>query len=202
LFLPHILRAQLLRSADSDAVSFANNYKNLVFFAHALEILLHAAVEDDDTELSTRLLPGVIAFLDHFDEGLDVVVRCARKTEMSHWDALFDVAGSPQGLFEVRFRLHKLVHRPLLKDPLKICLSTDRLSTAAQYLLILHTLQRAEADNVADAVRLLKAALAAKDTQLCREVMRFLRSVDDSGRALKDAMEQTAIDVPRVQVGP
>jgi hypothetical protein len=84
------------------AVSFASHYRTLVFFAHALEILLHTVVEDDDAEASARLLPEVVGFLDHFDEGLDVVVRCARKTEMTHWGALFDVAGSPEELFEVR----------------------------------------------------------------------------------------------------
>ena len=57
------------------------------------------------------VLPAVIQFLDHFDVALDVVVGCARKTEVTSWRRLFDVVGSPQHLFEVRlmeYLLHPL----------------------------------------------------------------------------------------------
>ena len=48
-------------------------------------------------------LPAVIEFLDHFDVALDVVVGCARKTEMTRWRRLFDIVGDPKALFEVRW---------------------------------------------------------------------------------------------------
>lgn len=122
LFLPHILLAHLNLGQVQEAVSFARNYQSLVFFAHALEILLHTVVEveaapvtppaltNEEVESTQKngddapqgVLPAVIEFLDHFDESLDVVVRCARKTEMTHWPRLFDVVGAPEDLFEVR----------------------------------------------------------------------------------------------------
>ena len=48
------------------------------------------------------VLPLVVEFLDHFPQALDVVVGCARKTEVARWGFLFDVVGPPRDLFEVR----------------------------------------------------------------------------------------------------
>lgn len=93
-------------------MAFASHYQNLVFFAHALEILLHTVVEseatldsaDDSSDLDIApdsVLPTVVEFLDHFDAALDVVVGCARKTEMTRWRRLFHIVGNPKTLFEV-----------------------------------------------------------------------------------------------------
>lgn len=87
-------------------MQFATHYRNLVFFAHALEVLLHSVLEmEEDEKLSEEngdtLLTSTIEFLDHFDQALQVVVGCARKTEMVRWRRLFDVVGNPQSLFEV-----------------------------------------------------------------------------------------------------
>jgi hypothetical protein len=112
LFLHHILLYHLEVRQIREAVAFAAPYQNLVFFAHALEILLHTVVEsestlecvsDTDVELSQEaVLPAVVEFLDHFDAALDVVVGCARKTEMTRWRRLFSIVGNPKALFEVR----------------------------------------------------------------------------------------------------
>lgn len=103
LFLQHILQFQLNAGQVKDAVAFASSYKNLVFFAHALEILLHTVIESDTTNgnEADTLLTTVVEFLDHFDVSLDVVVGCARKTEMTRWRRLFNVVGNPKQLFEV-----------------------------------------------------------------------------------------------------
>jgi len=83
-------------------VQFAVQYQNLVFFSHSLEVLLHTVLEsEDDTTEHETILPAVIEFLDHFDASLEVVVGCARKTEMTRWRRLFDAVGSPRTLFEV-----------------------------------------------------------------------------------------------------
>jgi len=178
LFLHHILRSHLETSQVKEAVIFASHYQNLVYFAHALEILLHDVVESEAEADSTEsdgqeVLATVVEFLDHFDAALDVVVGCARKTEMTRWRRLFDVVGNPKTLFET-------------------CLLSHRLKTAGSYLLVLHNLEQLDEKNV-DAIRLLKIAMESKDWQLCRELLRFLRSIDDSGAALRDALAQTGL---------
>ena len=52
-------------------------------------------------EKSTAILPTVADFLDYFDTSLDVVVGCARKTELTRWPHLFSIVGTPKSLFEV-----------------------------------------------------------------------------------------------------
>lgn len=159
-------------------MAFALHYQHLVFFAHSLEILLHTIVEEDHVEHSSdsegeNVLERTVEFLDYFDVSLDVIVGCARKIEVTRWPRLFDVAGNPKSLFET-------------------CLATGRLKTAASYLLVLHALEQLD-HSQGDAVRLLRAAMAAKEWQLCRDILRFLRSIDDSGAALRVAVTQAGI---------
>lgn len=80
-------------------------------------MLLHTVVESDveatsnneitDGDIPSATLPAVIEFLDHFDSSLDVVVGCARKTELTRWKHLFSVVGNPKVLFEVSFQKKK-----------------------------------------------------------------------------------------------
>jgi RAB6A-GEF complex partner protein 1 len=58
--------------------------------------------------------------------------------------------------------------------------------------LVLHNLEQLDEDNN-DAVRLLKAAVNAKDWRLCRELIRFLRSIDETGAVLRIALSQARI---------
>ncbi|THH21002.1 hypothetical protein EW146_g469 [Bondarzewia mesenterica] len=176
LFLHHILLFHLAADQVREAVLFASHYQHLVFFAHALEILLHTVVESETTtndegqEAPGDVLRAVVEFLDHFDVALDVVVGCARKTEVTRWPRLFDVVGNPKSLFET-------------------CLKSRRLRTAGSYLLVLHSLEQLEAGND-DALRLLRSAVEAKDWQLCRELLRFFHSIDSTGDALREALAQ------------
>jgi RAB6A-GEF complex partner protein 1 len=57
---------------------------------------------------------------------------------------------------------------------------------------VLHALEQLD-DSQADAVRLLRIALASKEWQLCQDILRFLRSIDDSGAALRVAVKQAGI---------
>lgn len=248
LFLHHVLRYHLERGQLREAVFFASHYQGLVYFAHALEILLHAVLEDEadagmgETEyarsetgsvirmerspsvsesdtglpasasgLSIRsgvsgtngitpstsgdlsavvhdpfsasdagddgrrraVLPLVVAFLDHFDESLAVVVGCARKTEVARWAYLFDVVGKPRDLFEK-------------------CLAAEELKTAGSYLLVLHNLEPLE-ESTRHTVRLLRRAAEARNWSLCKDLLRFLRSMDETGDALRYALEEAAL---------
>jgi hypothetical protein len=138
LFLPQFLRYHLSQKHLASALTLASNYSSLVYFAHALEILLHDVLEDEvdnPPNKMKRILPVVIEFLDHFDESLDVVVGCARKTEIDRWERLFEVVGDPRGLFEM-------------------CLEGGKLRTAASYLLVLHNLEEGDGVKVSQSLLL------------------------------------------------
>ncbi|WWC93237.1 hypothetical protein V866_000070 [Kwoniella sp. B9012] len=129
---------------------------------------------------SVSLLSAVIQFLDHFDSSLDVIVGCARKTEIDRWNLLFNLVGSPRDLFE-------------------ICLKENKLRTAASYLLVLHGMldegveQEGGKMDVEDTIRLLKQAIKSKEYHLCKELLRFLHSIDESGSSLRSAIDQVGI---------
>ena len=57
-------------------------------------------------------------------------------------------------------------------------------------MLVLHNLEQREENNK-DALRLLQSAIDAQDWQLCREILRFLHSIDDTGTALRQALIET-----------
>lgn len=67
------------------------------------------------------------------------------------------------------------------------------LKTAGSYLLVLHNLEQLDTESNEEAVRLLRKAVEAKDWTLCRELLRFLRSIDESGGALRKASERAGI---------
>ncbi|GAA6007995.1 hypothetical protein JCM11491_006569 [Sporobolomyces phaffii] len=189
LFLDHILRFHLTRGQSKEAVLFASHYQHLVYFSHSLEKLLHGVLEDEaDAALSSSaaspegianrsdgqrgVLPSVVEFLDHFDECLQVVVNCARKTEVARWEFLFNVVGKPRDLFEK-------------------CIASGFLKVAASYLLVLHNLEPVEQSSK-DTVRLLTTAMQAEDWNLCRELLRFLYSLDRTGTILRAALSESS----------
>lgn len=71
----------------------------------------------------------------------------------------------------------------------------DRLKTAGSYLLVLHNLEQLDETN-ADAIRLLKKAKESRDWDLCKQLLRFLRSIDDSGISLRSALAGANIVLP------
>ncbi|EIE89489.1 hypothetical protein RO3G_14200 [Rhizopus delemar RA 99-880] len=92
LFLHHIFRHLLQIDLEQDAITFARAYEKYVYFGHALEILLHTVLEEE---------AGQDLKDDQFRHALDVIVSCARKTEVALWEHLFSVVGKPKDLFEV-----------------------------------------------------------------------------------------------------
>ncbi|KAI9028097.1 RIC1-domain-containing protein [Phycomyces nitens] len=170
LFIHHILRHLLKRDLEEDAVVFARVYEKLVYFSHALEILLHTVLEEESGQSlgEEAILPLVIKFLDQFPHALDVIVSCARKTEVALWDHLFSAVGKPKDLFE-------------------FCLEDGRLRTATSYLIILQTMQPLAVGGK-DTIRLLQKAIDVDDYELCKELVRFLSSIDNTGKTLQEAL--------------
>jgi hypothetical protein len=67
------------------------------------------------------------------------------------------------------------------------------LKTAGSYLLVLHNLEQLDWRNE-DAVRLLQRAIGASDWTLSRELLHFLRSIDETGESLKHALREVGLE--------
>lgn len=68
-------------------------------------------------------------------------------------------------------------------------MAMGNLKVAASYLLVLHNLEPL-ATSSADTVRLLRAAMAKADWQLCKELSRFLFSLDHTGVILSSCLAE------------
>lgn len=73
------------------------------------------------------------------------------------------------------------------------CLREERLPSAASYLLVLHNLQQLE-ETSNDAVRLLSRAMEVKAWDIAKDLMRFLRSIDEDGSVLSEVLRQVGLD--------
>ncbi|KAI9847884.1 MAG: hypothetical protein M1838_000692, partial [Thelocarpon superellum] len=172
LFLPSIFRHHLAQFDQSTALHLAHHYQALLYFSHALEVLLHDVLDEEVEHApgpETALLPKVLSFLSSFPDYLDIVVQCTRKTEVRSWRTLFAYLPPPQDLFE------ESLQRGLLK-------------TAGGYLLVLHTFQEVGSSSP-QIVRLLSRARDDRDWDLCKELARFLMALDESGATLRRVLE-------------
>ncbi|KNE59916.1 hypothetical protein AMAG_05365 [Allomyces macrogynus ATCC 38327] len=166
----HFVTEFLLHAHGLEAAQdFADQYLYLGYLNHALEMLLHRVWEREADTFAgfsdQALLPRVIQFLRHFDDYLDILVNCTRKTELSMWDYLFSIVGSPQALFEE-------------------CLEANRLHTATAFLVILHNMESHSLSGK-DSVRLLERVLQSENFELTRDLVRFLRSIAGKGASVR-----------------
>lgn len=168
LLVDRILRVLLQKRRISEALRAAAPYTSLEYFPHALELLLHTVLEEEADSLSAQdepLLPTVLAFLDYYNEALQVIVRAARKTELSRWSYLFDAAGRPSTLMQ---------H----------CLDREDYASASAYLLIVH-----ELEDRATSIQATAAALASFEEmgewELLRHALSFLNGLDKNGEMLR-----------------
>lgn len=171
-------------SDPSTAAATAHRYQHLPYFSHALEILLHSVLDDEVDHPAGPANPPlstVITFLSSFPDYLDIIVQCTRKTEMRSWRTLFTHLPPPQELFE-------------------LCIEQQMLKTAGGYLLILQTLGDPHT-SFEPCIRLLQQARAAHEWDLCKELARFLMALDDSGNALREALEMSHVSVPSTTGG-
>lgn len=156
----------------------------MLYFPHALEILLHEVLDEEvDTQPRPEhaLLPSVLSFLSSFPQYLDIVVQCTRKTEVRSWRTLFSNLPPPEDMFEES-------------------LQKGNLKTAGGYLLVLHTFDelRSTGDQV---VRLLQRAKDEQDWELCKELARFLMALDETGATLRSTLELVELKTPSAEPG-
>lgn len=191
LFLPYVLQHYLLEARDTSAAfAIANQYQDLSYFAHALEVLLHNVLEAEDDRPrdggtdTIEPLPAVLSFLQMvLPPGvyLSTIIQCIRKTEFSFWKYVFKHLPSPEILFEQALDLNDL-------------------KTASGYLIVLQTLEE-EGDDTTPSpgseqrlqeqvVRLMRLAKAKNDFELCSELARFMIAVDPRGDALRQVVKQ------------
>ncbi|KAK9418534.1 putative DUF1339 domain protein [Seiridium unicorne] len=178
LFLPEVLRFHLTTKNSLAALKLAQNYQDLEYFAHGLEILLHHVLDEEVDSApapEAAILPRVLSLLSSFKQYLDIVVQCTRKTEVRSWRTLFAYLPPPGELFEES-------------------LQRGSLKTAGGYLLILHTFE--ELDTASEqSVRLFSRAIREEDWDLCKELARFLAAMDESGETLRESMEMVNLRV-------
>ncbi|GAM87723.1 hypothetical protein ANO11243_057500 [Dothideomycetidae sp. 11243] len=162
------------------ALHLSDSYKELPYFPHALEVLLHDVLDDEvDAQASASgdepdrpvesQLASLLPFLSSFPSYLDIVLGCARKNELRSWRTLFQ-------------------HLPPVAELFEQALKERRLKTAGGFLLVLHTFdeERFTAEMIA---RLLVEAKKENDWDLCKELARFLVGVDASGELLRRSLE-------------
>lgn len=176
LVLPDILRFYLKQSRIVEASHLAQQYQDLEYFAHGLEILLHRVL-DEEVDTSPKpedaVLPRVLSLLSSFKEYLDIVLQCTRKTEVRQWKTLFAYLPPAQELFEES-------------------LQRGSLKTAGGYLIVLHTLDEL-GSSTEQSVRLLSRAMREGDWELCKELARFLAAMDETGETLQEAMRMVDV---------
>lgn len=100
---------------------------------------------DELFSLLDAILPLVIRFLDQFPHALDVIVSCARKTEVALWDHLFSSVGKPEDLFEVSHPACLVKHS--LTDFALVLVMLGRWKVTHRHLVSDHPSNHATHDN-------------------------------------------------------
>jgi RAB6A-GEF complex partner protein 1 len=183
LFLPQVLRYHIGQYNTPSALYLSHRYAHLPYFLHALEVLLHDVLDeevDSPPPDDQALLPSVLSFLSSFPAFLAIILQCTRKTEVRSWRTLFKHLPPPQELF-------------------KQALDAGDLKTAGGYLIVVHTLEE-EAGGKSSSKQVVEVLRRAKEEgewELCKELARFLRALDEDGSTLQRALEDVGLASPR-----
>jgi hypothetical protein len=161
LFVHLIIKQYLSRGLHSQALNFSSTYQYLGYFNHALEMMLHVALEEDGSATSDTkngsTLANIIQFVYQFPRSLEIIVNCARKSEMALWSRFFAVAGDPKLLYQRS-------------------VDSGAFNVATSYLIIIQTLEPLQVSSKL-AIHLLEHTLNAEDFETGSELYRFLKSI-------------------------
>eukprot|EP00158_Paraphelidium_tribonemae_P008563 Partr_v1_DN28612_c0_g1_i5_m50199 putative protein RIC1 homolog len=175
LFLHDIIQYFLQKKHMAESVRYASYYQEYDYFGHSMEILCHRVLEKEAESLigfhEDALLPSVVQFLRSFPHFYDVIVRCARKTEVALWDYLFSIVGNPRDMFNA-------------------CLEEGDLRTATSFLVILQTMEPFSVSSKLQ-VDLIEKTLELEDFELTGEIVRYLNSVTRSKLSEDDLLKAT-----------
>ena len=160
-FLHCILQSLLEKERELEAFQVALRYSSIPHFTHSLELLLHDTLEDEEFGRTNRrgvsntsALRQALAFLRRFAQFAEVVVRCARKTDVRLWPKLFSFAGQPRDLF------HE-------------CMDRHQYHVASLYLRVLLNIDGLEFAR-RSACTVLSAVLENENFELVADLLRFL----------------------------
>jgi len=154
--VPYILRKLLSSGQHDAALRYARAARRQTpHFMHALEWLLFTALERSNREITSQtVLKQSIALLSELPNYLDVIVSVARKTDNTRWESLFKYAGKPSELCVKALKL-------------------KRIRIAACYILVVDKLE-GETMGREIAVRVMRAALEAREYKLVEDLIKFL----------------------------
>lgn len=174
LFIPRILSHFLANYNEPAALHLTDSYRVLPYLSHALEVLLHDTLDDEvEAEPAESRLASLLPFLSSFPQYVDIILGCARKTEIRSWKTLFK-------------------HAPPVAELFQEAMRGGKLKAAGGLLLVLHTFDE-ERFTAAMMGRLLREAGGAGEWELCRELSRFLVGIDGSGALLGEALAEAGL---------
>ncbi|KAI8901209.1 RIC1-domain-containing protein [Globomyces pollinis-pini] len=160
LFVHLIISDFLHHKNVQGALAFGKYYQHLNYFNHALEMMLHNALEEDSSIEADNALVSVVEFINQFPKSLEIIVNCARKSEMALWPRFFSLVGDPKILYQKS-------------------LDCGLLGVATSYLIIIQTLEPLSVSSQL-AIQLLDKSLQSNDFETGSELYRFLRSIFDA----------------------
>jgi hypothetical protein len=160
LFVHLIIKQYLQRGFHAQALNFSSGYQYLSYFNHALEMMLHVALEEDNMlpkGSQDNTLANMVQFVFQFPRSLEIIVNCARKSEMALWSRFFSIAGDPKVLYQRS-------------------VDSGAYNVATSYLIIIQTLEPLQVSSKL-AIHLLEHTLHAEDFETGSELYRFLKSI-------------------------